>query len=92
MPLELMCCTETLLNEIAQGAPRKAVAQTYRLAIQSHTPTDWKRVNEAIIARWSVSGLTWIKKQAWSGTCSESPPRHPLEAGYIWDEPSKLKR
>ena len=71
MPLELACCTETLLDEIAQGAPRKAVAQTYRLAMQSSLPTDWKRVNEAIIARWSVSGLTWIKKHAWSGKCFE---------------------
>ena len=27
--------------------------------------TSWAKVNDAIIARWSVSGLCWIKKQAW---------------------------
>jgi hypothetical protein len=75
MPLELACCTETLLNEIANGATRTAVAQTYRLAMHSRSETDWKRVNEAIIARWSVSGLTWIKKQAWSGQCFEIRPQ-----------------
>ena len=67
--IELACCTETLLNEIAQGATRNAVAQTYRLAMQSSTPTDWPRVNRAILSRWSVSGLNWIKKRAWSGKC-----------------------
>ena len=66
---ELAACTETLLNEIANGAPRRAVAQTYRLAMQSSQPTDWARVNTAIIERWSLSGLSWIKKQAWSGKC-----------------------
>jgi hypothetical protein len=69
MPFELASCTDTLLNEIAMGATRRAVAQTYRLAMQSSSPTDWSRVNGAIVERWSVSGLTWIKKQAWSGQC-----------------------
>lgn len=70
--IELMACTEVLLNEIAQGAKRRAVAQTYRLAMQSSHPTDWAKVNAAIIDRWSFSGLEWIKKQAWSGKCFES--------------------
>lgn len=68
-PFELAACTATLLNEISNGAPRRAVAQTYRLAIQSSEATDWAAVNAAIIERWSVSGLTWIKQQAWSGKC-----------------------
>lgn len=65
--MELAACTDTILSEITQGATRRAVAQTYRLAMQSSQPTDWPRVNAAIIARWSVSGLQWIKKQAWRG-------------------------
>ena len=27
--------------------------------------TSWARVNQAIIRRWSVSGLQWIKQRAW---------------------------
>ena len=72
MTMQLVCCTETLLNEIANGAKRRAVAQTYRLAMESSSPTDWATVNAAIIERWSVSGLMWIKKAAWSGACFAS--------------------
>lgn len=71
--MELAACTDTLLHEITSGAPRRAVAQTYRLAMQSSQPTDWPRVNAAILERWSVSGLTWIKQQAWSGKCFGRP-------------------
>lgn len=77
MTIELAACTDMLLHEIAQGASRRAVARTYRLAMQSSHETDWKRVNEAIIARWSVSGLTWIKQQAWSGKCFDARKRTP---------------
>jgi len=66
---ELVCCTDVLLHEIGHGATRRAVAQTYRLAMHSSHPTDWARVNAAIIARWSASALKWIKEQAWSGKC-----------------------
>ena len=77
MKMELACCTDTLLNEIQSGATRKAVAQTYSLALRSSQLTDWALVNTAIMKRWSVFGLQWIKKQAWSGKCfqrHESPP------------------
>ena len=74
MTLELAACTDTLLHEIAQGAPRRAVAQTYRLAMASSHQTDWARVNAAIVQRWSVSGLQWIKQQAWSGRCFAPRP------------------
>jgi hypothetical protein len=70
MPMELADCTNHLLREIA--APemkRKDVAQSYALALRSSDPTDWKRVNAAILARWSLSGLKWIKTQAHSGKC-----------------------
>lgn len=75
MRMELVACTDTLLHEIAQGAPRLAVAQTYRLAMESTVPTDWARVNAAILARWSPAGLVWIKQQAWSGRCFEARRR-----------------
>ena len=28
---------------------------------------DWEKVNTAIINRWSISGLEYIKKRAWEG-------------------------
>jgi hypothetical protein len=67
MSIELMCCDTAILNEIAQGLRRKDIAKTYALALRSSYPTDWAKVNSAIIERWSRSGLEWIKKQAWSG-------------------------
>lgn len=69
---ELAACTSTLLDEIARPeSKRRDVAKTYCLALRSSEPTDWRAVNTAIIARWSVSALNWIKKQAHSGKCFE---------------------
>jgi hypothetical protein len=65
---ELNCCTQTLLEEVACPAmKRKDVAMTYALALKSSDKTDWRKVNRAIIERWSLAGLEWIKKQAWGG-------------------------
>lgn len=62
-------CTNTLLREIAmKECKRKSIASTYGLAIHAERygeKVDWKTVNEAIIARWSFSGLNYIKKLAW---------------------------
>lgn len=67
--MELTCCEMVICNEIEQGANQKEVARSYALALRSSWPTDWKRVNEAIVARWSKAGLERIKKLAWSGKC-----------------------
>ncbi len=65
-----MLCTEVLLQEISdERFYRRDVAKTYALAIKSSAETDWEKVNRAIIRRWSVSALRWIKHQAWSGRC-----------------------
>lgn len=72
--IEMAWCDGVILNEIAQGLNQKQIAQSYALAIRSSYPTDWKKVNEAIIARWSVSGLNRIKKMAWDGSCFPPPP------------------
>jgi hypothetical protein len=70
MGIELVNTTELLLQEIGdKRCKRKTVAKTYALAIRSSEPTDWHTVNMAIIARWSMSALEWIKRQAWSGKC-----------------------
>lgn len=60
--------TLILLDAIAYEANTQAdVAQRYAWAIQ-RGDVDWKAVNEAIIARWSVSGLKRIKRMAWRGS------------------------
>ena len=57
-----------LLDEIADlKMTRKQVALTYRLATLEPGAVDWPAVNRAIVARWSVSALEWIKKFAWEG-------------------------
>jgi hypothetical protein len=61
----------TIEREIAAKCTQKQIAQTYALAIKSSWPTDWPKVNQMIITRWSVSGLERIKKMAWSGKCFE---------------------
>ncbi len=72
--MELTNCTGVLLREIAMPEmKRKQISQTYALALRSSEATDWKAVNEAIVKRWSLSCLTWIKEQAWSGKCFSKP-------------------
>jgi hypothetical protein len=66
--VELRNCEATLLAEIADPAMKqKDVASTYGLAILSseRNRVDWAKVNQAIMARWSRSGLERIKAQAW---------------------------
>lgn len=50
---------------------RRDVAKSYYLAMKSSDALglDWRAINEVIIARWSLSGLLWIKYQAHSGKC-----------------------
>ena len=66
MSLELICCTEILLQEIADKRfKQRNVAKTYALSIMSSEETDYEKVNKAIIERWSHSGLERIKQLAW---------------------------
>lgn len=64
--IELADTTNVLLREIAMPEiTRDDIAETYAMAIVSGDKTDWRKVNEAIIARWSESARDYIKKQAW---------------------------
>ena len=66
MRIELCDCQETLLQEIRNKRfKQKDVALTYAMAIQSSEPKNWKEINDAIIERWSLSGLERIKRVAW---------------------------
>jgi hypothetical protein len=87
--MELACCESVILNEIAQGCNQKQIAQTYALAMRSSWPTDWAKVNKAIIERWSFAGLNRIKNMAWSGKCFDKPAT--LEADSPDDAPPEGK-
>jgi hypothetical protein len=57
-----------LLEEIANPAMKRLdVAKTYRLILASgdQDRVIWRTVNTAVIDRWSVSALDWIKQFAW---------------------------
>lgn len=70
MVVEMACCTQALLRDIADKAQHQIdVAKTYALALRSSEQTDWATVNRAIVSRWSVGGLNRIKEMAWSGRC-----------------------
>lgn len=49
---------------IDQGCTQAEIANTYAMALVSSWPTDWKRVNEAIVAKWP-KGLNRVKTWAW---------------------------
>lgn len=66
--IELADCENTILSEIGNKAfKRRDIALTYSLALRSseRVAINFARINSAIIERWSVSGLNWIKTQAW---------------------------
>jgi len=66
--VELACCQSTLLREIADRRfKRNDVAITYSMALRSseRDTVDWKVVNDAIMERWSLSGLCYVKERAW---------------------------
>ena len=70
--LEIASVEKTIENEIRLGLDRKDIAKTYAMALRSSWPTDWAKVNQMIIERWSLSGLEYIKNLAHSGECFEA--------------------
>lgn len=66
--INLVCCTDVILNEIARGVVQKDIALTYAMAIKSDAEgadkPDWPIINRAIIKRWGMSGLERVKKRA----------------------------
>jgi hypothetical protein len=68
--MEIACVESVIENEIAMGLSQKQIAQTYALGLRSSWPTDWARVNAAILKRWP-KGLNRVKEMAWSGKCFE---------------------
>ena len=70
--IEMADCEATMLREIAEPLCKRIdIAKSYALALRSSErgSIDWKKVNAAIIERWSIAALKWIKAKAWSGKC-----------------------
>jgi putative hydrolase of HD superfamily len=70
--MDLMCVEDVIENELAQGLGQKQIAMTYGLALRSSWPTDWHRVNAAIVAKWPKA-LDRIKRAAWEGKWNGVP-------------------
>lgn len=66
--IELVDCENVLLTEIGDGrCTRDDVAMTYAMSLVSseRDSVDWEKVNKAIIERWSMNALVYIKTRAW---------------------------
>jgi len=55
------------------GATQRDAAKAYTMAMHHAPRVNWRAVNEAIVARWSMTALTRIKTAAWDGRWSGSP-------------------
>ena len=61
-----MFCEETILQEIDdKNFTRDSVAITYAFCIDSTENPDFAKINRAIVKRWSLSALEYIKNEAW---------------------------
>ncbi len=68
MQVDLVDPEEQLLYEIADSRMKRTdVALSYAFAIRQRATDnpDFRKINKAIIERWSMSGLEWIKNRAW---------------------------
>ncbi len=69
MYFKLVHPEEGILEEIANPKmTRNAVALTFAYCIRQRgeDEIDFKKINQAILARWSLSSLDYIKKRAWA--------------------------
>lgn len=67
--VNLVCCTDTICDEVKLGFKQADIALTYAMALKSQAQgadrPDWEKINTAILSRWKMSGLERIKKRAW---------------------------
>lgn len=52
-------------NIISTAKTRDEAASLYAYVRKHEPETNWTAINTAIINRWSLSGLEYIKKLAW---------------------------
>lgn len=72
MRVDLVDPQRQLLAEIVdKRMTRDDVALTYAFAIRQQDEVDFPTVNRAIIERWSLSALKYIKTAAWRRVTSD---------------------
>lgn len=59
-----MNMTDKIIEEIYKCRTRDDAVKHYKIAIYM-TGIEWRKLNEAIVTKWSVSGLKYIKTKAW---------------------------
>ena len=59
-----MSMTDKIIEEINKCNTRDDVVEHYKYACHI-TGIEWDRINDAIIKKWSMSGLKYIKKSVW---------------------------
>ena len=69
--INLVCCTQVICDQVGEKqATQKDIALSYAMAIKSAAQKadepNWRAINEAILARWKMSGLERIKKRAFN--------------------------
>ena len=68
MKFELLNPEKMIIGECSDRRMRRYdVAVSYQICLRIIAPDSeaWKRINQAIISRWSLAGLEWIKARAW---------------------------
>lgn len=69
MRIELCDCENVLLREIeCKESTQKGVAMTYAMALcssENKDRIDWRKVNDAIAARWGQKAILRVKNKAW---------------------------
>jgi hypothetical protein len=65
--VEMVDPQSAILGEIADARmTRDDVALTYAFAIRQQAEMDFALVNRAIVERWSLAALKYIKTKAWA--------------------------
>lgn len=66
MKFEMIGAEQEIMREIADPKmKREDIALTYAFLIRQSEHPDWSKINRAILERWSMAGLKWIKERAW---------------------------
>ncbi len=78
MIVELANPQAVILQEINEyKLTQPGIALTYAFCIRQQGEVDFRVVNQAIIDRWSVSGLVRVKEMAWKHI--EPDPKDKIE-------------
>jgi hypothetical protein len=59
---------DQLVSDIRAAKNRSDAARVYAVALATFSPSvgePWQTLGKAILERWSMSGLRYIKEQAW---------------------------